>query len=94
MEEVGLRLLQLCEESAMLKHSAGDVNTDTRIVINQESSDHSPTCLALLSMIEKDWLVTNPSELKEYLETLHNQGSITSTELKSLFALAMNKRKS
>jgi hypothetical protein len=63
-------------------------------MINKEASNHSPTCFALLTMIEKGWLLMAPSELEEYLETLQKQGFITGTEHKSLFALAMGKTRS
>jgi hypothetical protein len=62
-------------------------------VINKTSSEYSATYSALLSMIEKAWLLMGPSELKEYLENLQRQGFITSAEHKSLFSLAMGKNK-
>jgi hypothetical protein len=70
------------------------VNADTGFMINNEPSDRSPTCFALRTMIEKGWLLLAPTELEEYLGKLQKQGFITGMEHKSLFALAMGKKRS
>ena len=47
----------------------------------------------LESMIEKDWLVKNPSEVDQLLAQLENDGKITREEYRSLLELCVGKSK-